>query len=373
MYKSVTSSQIFSLYNLYIFTTVIAFLLGVMIADGGYSTPVAMILGAFVGLILVYPAYRIASSRPDEFLVQYGSELVGRWPHVFFILMIIGAQLLLAAVNLRQLSDFLLSEYLIGTPPWAVVTIFSICIAYAVRSGVETIFRIAQGIFLISAIAFFAIPFLAMQEIEGDMLIALITHLNIQDAASGAFLMAAMMGELAYLFLIFPFLKKTEKVYRTFLLTTLCSLIIILSHTIPVLLTFGPELGATLTFPDMELIRFIRVGSFIETLDPILIILWLTSIFVKISFIIFTAALCLSQLTGIKDHKPFTLPVTAFTVVFSLTLARSHTEMIRFLVEGAAPVLIVTEFLIPWVYWIAGAVRGAGRNEKSADGKSADS
>ncbi|TYA13428.1 GerAB/ArcD/ProY family transporter [Paenibacillus faecis] len=373
MYKSVTSNQVFSLYNLYIFTTVIAFLLGIMISGGGYSAPAAMVLGAFVGLILVYPAYKIASSRPDEFLVQYGSELVGRWLHVLFITMIIGAQLLLAAVNLRQLSDFLLSVYLIGTPPWAVATIFSICIAYAVRSGVETIFRIAQGIYLISALAFIVIPILAMQEIQGDMLIALVTHLSLQDIGSGSYLMAVMLGELAYLFLVFPYLKTPKKVYRTFFFTTLSSLVIILSHTIPVLLTFGPELGANLTYPDMELIRFIRVGSFIETLDPVLIILWLTSIFVKISFIIFTASLCIAQLTGVKDHKPLTLPVTAFSVIFSLTIAKSHTELTKFLVEGTAPVLIVTEFLIPWVYWIAGAVRGSGRNEKPADGKSADS
>ncbi|WP_334071467.1 MULTISPECIES: endospore germination permease [Paenibacillus] len=372
MQKNVTSSQIFSLYNLYIFTTVIAFLLGILLEAAGYSTPVGMIVGSFAGLLLVYPAYKTASLRPNEFIVQYGSELVGRLPHLLFILMIIGAQLLLAAVNLRQLSDFLQSVYLIGTPQWALVAIFGICVAYAVHCGLETIFRIAQGIFLISAIAFFIIPFLATQEAKSDMLIALITHLSLEDVGSGSYLMAIMVGELSFLFLVFPYLKSPKKVYRTFLATILSSLVIIFSHAIPVLLAFGPELGGNLTYPDMELIRFIRVGSFIETLDPILIILWLTSIFVKISFIIYTSVHGISQLTGVKDHRPFSIPATAYAAVFSITLARSHIELLRFLLEGLAPVLILTEFFIPWIYWIAGTIRGSKRNEESADSESAD-
>ncbi|MGZ7444200.1 GerAB/ArcD/ProY family transporter [Paenibacillus sp. TH7-28] len=365
MLKNITSSQVYSLYNLQIFTTVIAFFIGIMIAGSKYSTPVATLIGGLLALMLVYPAYKVGASRPGEFLVQYGGELVGRPLHYCFILYIVLVHILLAALSLRELADYLLSEYLIDTPGWAVVGIFGICVAYAVRCGLYTIFLAAEGIFLVTALAFLSIPLIGFQEMEVDMFIALATHLTLKDLWDGIYETVSIFGELAFLFLLFPYLRKPKKVYRTYFFITCTSLAIIITHVIPVLLTFGPSLGANLIYPDMELVRFIRVGSFIDTMDPILIILWLTSIFVKISFIVFTAVTCLSQLTGVNDHKPFTLPVVAFILVFSICIVRTPPELTRFLSDDWPALMIFAEFLIPFVYWMAGIARGSIKKAKA--------
>ncbi|GIP53503.1 GerAB/ArcD/ProY family transporter [Paenibacillus vini] len=373
MQKSVSSTQIFSLYNLHIFTTVIAFLLGMLISSSHFSAPVATVIGAFLAVALVYPSYIVASSRPNEFLTEFGGELVGRGPHTIFILIIVLIKLLLSALNLREMSDFLLSIYLIDTPSWSVVLIFGICIAYAVRSGLSTIFRAAQGIFLISAIAFLMIPFLAMMEIEKDALIALASHLHFTDITHGVIYNLGMFGELAFLFLLYPYLKEPKKVMKTYFFTTLSSLIIILSHLIPVLLTFGVDLGSNLVYPDLELIRFIRAGSFIETLDPILILLWLTSIFVKISFLCFTAVICIAQLTGVKDYKSLSLPIVAFVGVLSIAMARSQQELSNFTAKNLSPFVLTAEYVIPAIYMIMYFIRRKKNKSKPAETKSAGS
>lgn len=365
MLKNITFNQVFTLYSLQLFTTVIAFYSGMLIGGSKYSTPVAILLGGLLGLVLAYPAYKVGSSRPDEFLVQYGSKLVGRPLHIFFILYLLLTHLFLAALDLRELTDFLLSEYLIGTPGWAVVAIFGVCVSYAVRCGISTIFRTAEGFFLLFAVAFFFIPFIGFQEMELDMFNALFTHLSMQEMWPSIFETMAIFGEMAFLFLLFPYLKAPIRVYRTLFWATGTSLMFILLHLIPVLLTFGPNLGANLMYPDMELVRFIRVGSFIETMDPILIILWLTSIFVKISFIVFTAVICLAQLTGVKDHKPFTLPVVAFVSIYALSIARTPPEIYQFLSRDCSPLLYIAEFLIPAIYWLMGAIRTKSPGSKT--------
>ncbi|WP_068785454.1 GerAB/ArcD/ProY family transporter [Paenibacillus phocaensis] len=364
MLKNITSNQIFTLYSLQIFTTVIAFYSGMLIGGSKYSAPVAVLLGGLLGLLLVYPAYKVGSSRPDEFLVQYGSKLVGRPLHLLFMLYILLTHLFLAALDLRELTDFLLSEYLNGTPGWAVVAIFGVCVAYAVRCGISTIFRTAEGFFLVFAVAFFFIPFIGFQEMETDMFSALYTHLSLNDMWIGIYETTAVFGEMAFLFLLFPYLKSPKKVYRTLIWSTGISLLFILLHLIPVLLTFGPNLGANLTYPDMELVRFIRVGSFIETMDPFLIILWLTSIFVKIAFIVFTAVLCLAQLTRVKDHKPFTMPVILFVSVLSLVIVRTPPELYHFMSKDYAPLMYIGEFLIPTIYWLMSAIRTKSAGSK---------
>lgn len=365
MLKNITSNQIFTLYSLQIFTTVIAFYTGMLIGGSKYSTPVGILLGGLLGVLLAYPAYKVGSSRPDEFLVQYGSKLVGRPLHLVFILYILLVHLFLAALDLRELTDFLLSEYLIGTPGWAIVAIFGVCVAYAVRCGISTIFRTAEGFFLLFAVAFFFIPFIGFQEMETDMFSALYNHLSVKEMWASMYETTAIFGEMAFLFLLFPYLKAPKKVYHSLLWATGISLLFILLHLIPILLTFGPNLGANLMYPDMELVRFIRVGSFIETMDPILIILWLTSIFVKISFIVFTAVISLAQLTGVKDHKPYTLPVVAFISIFSLAIVRTPPEMYHFLSWDCAPLMYVAEFLIPAIYWLMSAIRPPAPGSKT--------
>lgn len=362
MLKNISPLQIFSLFNLYLFTTLIAFLAGELIAGSKYASPVATIIGAFLALLLMYPAYKLASSRPEEFLTEYGREIVGSVLHNIFIVLVIISNLFLAAVNLRNLTDFLLMEYLLGTPSWSILLVFCVCIAYAVRSGLPTIFRVAQGIFLITAIVFFIIPFLSAAEIEKDMLIALYTHLNFAHLGSGTYISLVVFGELSFMYLVFPYLKSPKKLYRTFFLTTVSSLLLILSHLIPILLAFGPDLASNLTYPDMELIRFIRYGAFFETLDPILIILWLTSLFVKIAFTIFIIVTCLAHLTKTRDHKPFTLSITAFSAILSLSIARSQPELNEFVLAGALPTLLIAEFLIPWIYWIVNLIRAPKKN-----------
>lgn len=365
--NSVTNLQVFSLYSLYIFTTIIAFLLGLLIEGSKFSTPVATIAGGFLGFLLTYPAYKVGVTRPTEFLGDYGCDLVGKLPHVCFMTYIFVTNLLLAVINLRELSDFLLSEYLLGTPGWAIVIIFMVCVAYAIFCGIETIFEIAQGIFLVSALAFLLIPILAYQELETDMFIALFTHLKAREIGKGMIESTLMFGQMSFLFLMFPYLKTPKKTYRTFFFTTCSIILVVLAHVISVLLTFGPELGANLMYPDMDLVRFVRVGSFIESFDPILIVLFLTSVFVKISFNVFICVLCLSHLTGIKNYRMYTLPIAAFVAVYSLVVIQSQPELFEFFEFEFAVILMIGEFLIPWIYWMMLLIRGGTKKGKPAD------
>lgn len=357
MNSKITNMSVFSLFNLYTFTTIIAFMLGLLVEGSAFSTPVATIAGAIIGCIMAYPAYKVGMSRPGEFLGNYGHELVGKIPHYSFMVIFLLVNLIITTIDLRELSDFLLSEYLIGTPGWAVVIIFMICVAYVVYCGIETIFLVAQGIFLVNALFFLLIPFFAFQELELDMFVAFATHLQAKQVSLGMLKIILTFGQLGFLFLLFPYLKKPQRTFRTFVFTTCSATLFLLAHVISVLLTFGPELTANLMYPAVDLVRFVRVGSFIETFDPILIVLFLTSVFVKISFNLFLCALCLTHITGVKEYKSFALPVSAFVGAYSLVVIQSQPELVDFFGYHFIIIMIVAEFLIPWFYWIMLLIR----------------
>ncbi|NWL87167.1 MULTISPECIES: GerAB/ArcD/ProY family transporter [unclassified Paenibacillus] len=362
--KKITSLQIFTMYSMSMFTTFTAFLENPLASSSKYSALLASLLGAFLAWLLIYPGLKVSQSRPDEFVVEYGHELVGKIPHTFFMIMVILVNIILGAGTIRQMSDFLLTEYLIGTPAWAVLLIFCLAVAYAVYSGLLTIFRAAQGIFLFSALSYFIIPFLALRELNKGMLPAFFTHITPAELGNGIYLNVGLFGEISFLFLLMPYLKAPQKAYRTIFAAILFAVVINILHMFLVLSAFGPEITANLSYPDLELTAFIQTGSFLQTGDPILIILWLTSLFVKICFIIFITSICISQVTKVKDHRIFTLSTTAFILILSMIMSRTQTELHDFLSMRLPGVMIAGEILIPIIYWIAYLIRSHASRRK---------
>jgi spore germination protein KB len=114
------------------------------------------------------------------------------------------------------------------------------------------------------------------------------------------------------------------------------------------------------------MIRFMRSGSFLETMDPALIALWLVSIFVKISFVLFVASLALTHTLGLKDNKPLVFPLTAFIGIVSLILARSNVQFNEFMKGGLLTMLIVAE-LVPLLYLIVDTLRRSLRKPKGSE------
>ncbi|MED4750488.1 endospore germination permease [Brevibacillus choshinensis] len=345
----VTQSQIYMLFTQYLFTTMLGFRLSAVVTEAGFSSWLPLLLGAFCGYVLTYISFRLAMRRPTQFFGNYGKDIVGSWLHYPLIMIIIFSSLLSAAFVLRELQDFMVEVYLPETPDWAVTALISICIAYAVRSGVQTIFRCAQGIFFLSVLGMLVIPLFVVRDMNVQMTIAFFTHFNQDNIWTASYLVTALYGEMSFILFLLPYFSQPQKTMKSLVWSVISSLFIILSSLIPTLYLFGPHLTGDLIYPELELIRFIRAGSFLENLDPVLIAVWLTSLFIKISLFLYIAVIVLTQTFGLKDHKPFSLSMTAMMVGLSLFMAKSKMELAHLTVHGMVSLLILSE-VIPIIY-----------------------
>jgi len=148
------------------------------------------------------------------------------------------------------------------------------------------VFRAAEGLFYISMLSFIIIPFLVQTNVEWFMLEGFITHINLQGAWMDAYYMGSIFGEAALIIYIFPYLSKPERTKKTVLLFKTLAIALILIHLVLIILVLGPDLAGNLNYPELEMIRLIQSGSYLETLDPIIIALWLITIFIKLSFLL---------------------------------------------------------------------------------------
>lgn len=356
--ERVSQSQIYMLFSHFLFTTTLGFFANTLVQNGRYTVWLSLLIGATLGIVITYFAYRLAIKRPTQFLGNYGKEILGKWVHYPLIIIIICSFLFAAATVLRQLQDFMIEIYLPATPDWAVAAMFGICLAYAVRSGVETIFRSSQGIFFLSVAGVLIVPFFVHKEINYHMAIAMLNHFEFKGIWNGTYMVTALYGEMAFIPFIFPYFTNKNKTMRSLIWAVITSVFIVLTNLISMILVFGPDLTANLQYPQLELIRYVRAAATLENLDPVLIAIWLSSLFIKISLFLYIAILCVTHTFSLKDHKPFSLSMTVMVVGISLYMVRSKPEFDDLYRHGEFTYLLLTE-MIPIVYLVVDRIRSS--------------
>jgi spore germination protein KB len=356
MEAKLTHGQVFKLIAIQLFTTMIAFISSNIIILGGYNGPLSVILGYILALMIIYPMIVLARRRPDEFFVQYGKKIVGKWLHPIFMLFMIMALIYIAIINMWQLSDFLIQFYLVGTPTWVIITICAMIIAYIAYSGVTTVFRAAEGLFPLVIVAFLSIPLFVSDNIRWYMAKALINHIDFIHTWAATYTSASIFGEVVFIIFIIPHVTMDKKIFKIIGSAGGVAVVTIMCHLIPLLLIFGPDLAGNFNYPDLELLRFMRSGSFLETLDPLLIILWVICIFIKISFIMYVVATVISQMLGLKESRPIVLPVVATVSLMSLVVVQSSAQFLELETSGFATMLMIAE-LIPILYLVVDLIR----------------
>jgi spore germination protein KB len=361
----ITPLQVYMLFSQFLFSTMIGFYISPLVKESSFSVWISLILGSVIGLFITYLSFRLSMRRPDRSLGQYGHEILGKWVHYPVIAFIIFMKMFSAAFLLRQLLDFVIQNFLQGTPDWAVASLFGLVIAVGIRSGPVTLFRSAQGLFFFSILAAFLFPLFAAQEINMDISIAFVTNLSLTNTWNGGILIAGSFAEMAMIVFIFPYCGQQNKVMKALVWAVITSIIVTLANLITCIMLFGPDLTANMTYPTLELIRYIRAGAFLENLDPLLIVFWVYTIFIKIGMLLLVAVLALTHTFGLKDHKPFSSLMAATMVILSLYMFKSVGVLEYITIHSEATMFMVTcslfslYLLIDWLRF--------GRKEKPSD------
>ncbi|CAG7657222.1 GerAB/ArcD/ProY family transporter [Paenibacillus allorhizosphaerae] len=359
--QRITQLQLGLLIIIIHFTTIVGFIVP-MIADvAAYRGWLALLAANVSGLLVAYISVTLAKRRPHEFLAHYGHALVGRWLHIAIMVLFSFFFLHLASLILRNITDFLVQIYLPSTPQWVVAAIFVFVISIGVRSGIEVIFRCASGFFFIIFSVASLNPFLVGRELNYERAIALITHLQASRLVGDTYPYIAIFGEMFAVLFIFPYLARSDKTFRTLLWSSFSSLLFIETYFIMCLLLLGSHLTAQLTYPVLEMIRFIRIGDFLENLDPIVVAIWISGLFIKLSFLLYISVLIVSQLFGLKDTRPFSFSFGAILLTLSVHAAGNSTELNHFIMYVWPTYALLVESM-PLIYLLMALFR----NRRSA-------
>lgn len=266
---------------------------------------------------------------------------------------------------LRQIVDFTQIMLLPGTPNWVIAALMAVVVLYAVWEGIEVSARVAFQVLVAIAVAVLILPVLLYPEIRAIQIEPFLWR-GMPAVGDAAWLVAPWFGESLIALTLVQYLKNRRAAYRwlliglvmaTFLLTVLVAL---------GTLVFGPDLPGRFIYPLYMVVQEISVARFIERIEVVLITVWLSGMFIKLSLCQYASAEAVSHVFGLNTHRS---PAVVLAVV-SVLIQEMFTGTLDAFHLTTSPAFVVTmitiEIAIPLILLVASLLRRASQRKGSS-------
>lgn len=276
------------------------------------------ILSFLIGLLLVALYSAVGSMYPRMNLAEYSEHIFGTWIGKAVSLSFVIFFLLLAALVLRNVGDFITTEMMPETPLEAIHVLMLLIVVMAVRLHLDVIGRAAEIFFFAVTFIFFLTTSLILPEAQVENIQPIFGE-GIKPIIRGSIsFVGTPFLELVVFLMLFPYVNHAKSAKKGFFIgTALAGFWLILSVLVSVL-----SLSATITeltiYPTYYVVKRINVADFIQRVESTLAVLWFISIFFKITLCFYAALLALTEILNLKEHRSLTVPLALIIFVLSI-------------------------------------------------------
>lgn len=295
---------------------------------------IAAIIGTAISFLIVALYIAVERMFPTMTLVEIVETLLGKWLGKAVSLTFVFFSFINAQDLLYYVGTFLTTQIIPDTPHEAIHILFACILIMGIRLGLETLARSAELFFPLFGFLFLLliVSVLLTADLWEFRNIQPMFKTGVKPMIRAVFTFTSIFTlPLIVLLMIFPIsvtqVKKAEKNFFIAIFIAGVCLIILITLTILVL---GPETSARQLYPSYTLARRINVGGFLQRIEAILAIMWLITIFFKMSIYFYAAVIGFVQTLNLKDYRPFTLPLGMILVTISFFSHPNVTHSAKF-------------------------------------------
>ncbi|MHB1957370.1 MAG: GerAB/ArcD/ProY family transporter [Sulfobacillus sp.] len=326
----------------------------------------SMVLNLLVSAFLTFVCVRTALHYPTETLVQYSQRLLGKWAGRGVSLLYLLHWTTVAGIILRQTADFMMTSEFHHTPPWVFIISMIVTVLYLLqKGGLESLGRISLLIGPIVMGVMVMTVWLSTTDARWTRLLPVYSLNGIQPIFLGALPVIGYTGDGATVSMLLPFVQNVKRNAYIAVAGVGAASLFLIAAAAEIVAVFGPDLPAAMWNPFFDLTRFISVASFVEEIEPFVIIFWFLSGFVRLSLFVFISSHGWRQLFSGSRTWPFLSIVgliTAAEAFIPPNIVYSSVLYSRTIVDGwVTPILFVS---IPLLLWIVAEVKNRGKQRR---------
>ncbi|WP_238884348.1 endospore germination permease [Clostridium sp. YIM B02551] len=327
--QKISNFQLFSLMVLYEIGSTIIFGFA---AEAGRAAWISVLISTFIGLLINLLYLYLSKANPGLTLIEWFPKHLGKWigfPIAWFYVlefMYDGGR------GLQDLKLLIPNTILPRTPSFVVQIIFMLVIVYALYAGLEIIGRLGE-LFLpiILILSVLEIILIFFSDTVHFQYLKPFLDKGFKNIFNSVFPLGITQtfGQTIEFSMIWPEVKDQNKLIKSTLLATLVSGLFIALLDILAIIVVGATTFSRSNLPLYRLIRTISIGKFIENLDAINVLFFLTTAFFKLFIHIFCAIKGVQKLLYTSNKNKTIIPVSLIVLYLGTNMAASGPEHIE--------------------------------------------
>lgn len=337
---------------------------------GGPMVTVAAVATALTALLIIT---KLGQRFPNQTIVQYSEELIGKWPARLGTVCIIIFFGVLTAMAAREFGEVVITSVLKNTPLDVTVIVMLLLAAMSTRNSLATFAYIHQFYFplilfpalLIIALSLKNANILYLQPVWGE---------STGGMLHGILMIAALFQGSFVMTLVIPAMRSPGKAMRASFWGIAISGGLYIMIVIATLAVFGPEETNKLLWPTLELAKVTSLpANILERLDAAFLAIWVTAVFTTLMSAHYFTIHAISQLFRLKDHKLFSMMLLPY--VFVMAMYPKNVLHMYEIISIVGRIGLVLTLVYPLVLLVVAIIRNKGgrtddRN-KASNGKGA--
>lgn len=266
---------------------------------------ISVILGGVICILIVLLHVRLCQRYPNETFFQFNQKIVGKWIGLFLSLIVIVYYIVLSAFEVRTMVETIGIYLLQGTPTWAIMLPFLWIGLYLVLGGINSLARMLEIIFPITAICLLLVIFLGIGIFEVDNLRPVL-GMGVKPIGKGIMTANTAFSGFEIILFIFMYMKKKKQAPKIVIIGLGVPIFFYTMTTIIVVGAFSVDAVLLQTWPVLTYIRSYEIpGLFFERFDSLFIVIWIMQIFTTYTIALFLSSLGMAQIFKKKCIRPF--------------------------------------------------------------------
>ncbi|SHJ58199.1 GerAB/ArcD/ProY family transporter [Paramaledivibacter caminithermalis] len=342
----IMSSQLYSI----LVTTVIG--IGILsmpraLAENvGPDSLIVLVLGSVLFLIIALLIQRLVTKFPNKTIIEMSANVLFKPMGTiigfgYFLHLLISTVLVV-----RAFGEITKNFLLLNTPIEVIIISFLITVVYSVRSGIESIARLAVIILPMSIFPALFVMLVAIPDLDFTYFLPILKTPLPKIIKTVPQIFFSFIGFEIILQLGF-FVKDRKNIKKAAIKSILFISSVYFVFTAITIARFGIAETKILTWPVVTLFKSVDVpGTLLENVEAVIMATWLLSIFMSVAVSYYVATFLLSRILKSKEHNYLALFILPLVYILSL-IPKNIVEVYEFLDKFANIVSITMIFIIP--------------------------